>query len=79
VNAPQGTEFSDDASCTGGKVIGGGGGVIATADGTQNQRIQILQSSPISTTVWRVVGVVDNTLTSGETAVATATAVCVNP
>ena len=75
-NPNAGTTFTDTATCTGGKVIVGGGGQVTT---TQAGRAALLESYPSSSTVWTVVGVVTTSMTGGNTARATAYAVCGNP
>jgi hypothetical protein len=76
-NPNAGTTFSDTATCTGGKVVlGGGGQITATA---QRERTAMLESYASSSTVWTVVGVVTVTMTGSNTARATAYAICGNP
>jgi predicted flavoprotein YhiN len=76
-NPTAGTTFSDTATCTGGKVVlGGGGQVNATA---QRERTSMLESYASSSTVWTVLGIVTVNMTGSNTAHATAYALCGNP
>jgi hypothetical protein len=76
-NPGAGTTFTDTATCTGGKVVLGGGGQVTSTG--QRERTALLESYPSSSTVWTVVGVVTTAMTGANTAHATAYAVCGNP
>jgi hypothetical protein len=76
-NPNAGTTFTDTATCTGGKVLLGGGGQVTS--GAQRERTSMLESYASSSTVWTVVGIVTVTMTGGNNAHATAYAICGNP
>jgi hypothetical protein len=71
---------SDTATCTGGKVIVGGGGFY-TVTGGAAQRLKVAETSSIatSTTVWTYSVTVNTALTAGNTVTVTAQAICATP
>ena len=57
-------------------VLGGGGRVTATGGASQLAKVAVLKSYPSSANVWTITGIVDANLTGGNSAQATAYALC---
>jgi hypothetical protein len=63
------------ATCPAGKVLLGGGGRVSTTDPTI-AKAAMPQSYPSSTTTWTAVGLVQLSLSAGDTMTVTAYALC---
>lgn len=75
-NASRNTVITATASCAVGKMLLGGGGMVATT-ATQKERVVLQASYPSSATTWTAVGVVAiAALGSGKTMTVTAYALC---
>ena len=65
------------ATCTGGKVLLGGGGQVQTTGAAQD--VAQLASYPSSSTTWTTIGVVLANIGASKSVTVTAYAVCGNP
>jgi hypothetical protein len=75
-NASRNTTVTATATCPGGKVLLGGGGLVTTSTSAK-ERVHLQASYPTSTTTWTAVGVVAiGALGSGQTMTVTAYALC---
>jgi hypothetical protein len=74
------TVISDTATCTGGKVVvGGGGSYSVTGGASQRTKVAMTSSTATSPTVWTFSVTVNANITGNNTVTVTAQAICANP